>query len=164
NYGGEQINLQTIHFEKGPSNTIFFKVLTIVNVATDSSQPIAQAVTNSNMNPIAFAFDVRAYGKSADSTSNTTVIDVTDFFKGDNQPVSLTPGVKRRFNLASLASDRSYVESIRTYPINTEIRTVKTFTATPPMTPTAGGRNGGSLPAADATGVVTLELNSSFLL
>jgi len=165
NYGGEQVNLQTINWVKGPSNTLFLKVLTIVNVATDSSQPIAQAVTNSNMDPIAAAFEVKAYGKGSDSSA-TTVIDVTEFFKGDNQVVSLTPGIKRRFNLAAIAGDRSYIESIHTYPINTEIRTVKTFTASPaPAAPVAGGRGpSGSLPAADVTGAVTIELNSSFLL
>ncbi|MBS1660142.1 MAG: zinc-dependent metalloprotease [Bacteroidetes bacterium] len=166
NYGGEQVNVQTINWTKGPSHTVFMKVNLIVNVATDSSQPIAQAVSNSNMNPIAAAFDVKAYGKSPDSSSSTTVIDVTDFFKGDNQTVSLTPGIKRRFNLAALAADRSYIESIHTYPMNTEIRTVKTFTASPvPAAPAAGGRApSGSLPAADATGAVTVELNNSFLL
>jgi len=165
NYGGEQVNLQTINWEKGPSHTLFLKVLTIVSVATDSSQPIAQAVTNSNMNPIAAAFEIKAYGKGPDSSA-TTVIDVTDFFKGDNQSVSLTPGIKRRFNLAALASDRSYIESIHTYPINTEIRTIKTFTASPvPAPPVAGGRApSGTLPAADETGVVSIELNNSFLL
>jgi len=165
NYGGEQVNLQTINWVKGPSHTLFLKVLTIVNVATDSSQPIAQAVSNSNMDPIAAAFEVKAYGKGSDSSA-TTVIDVTDFFKGDNQVVSLTPGIKRRFNLAAIAGDRSYIESIHTYPINTEIRTVKTFTASPaPTAPVAGGRApSGSLPAADVTGVVAIELNSSFLL
>jgi len=165
NYGGEQVNLQTINWIKGPSHTLFMKVLTIVNVATDSTQPIAQAVTNSNMDPIAAAFEVKAYGKGSDSSA-TTVIDVTDFFKGDNQVVSLTPGIKRRFNLAAIAGDRSYIESIHTYPINTEIRTVKTFTASPaPAAPVAGGRApSGSLPAADVTGAVTIELNSSFLL
>ena len=164
NYGGEQVNQQTISWEKGPSNTIFLNVLTIINVATDSSEPIAQAVTNSNLNPIAAAFDIKAYGKAADS-SRTVVIDVTDFFKGDNQVVSITPAAKRRFNLSALASDRSYIESIRTYPINTEIRTIKTFTSQPsaPGGP-AGPGAGVSLPAANATGVVTLELNNSFIL
>jgi ribosomal protein S18 acetylase RimI-like enzyme len=165
NYGGEQVNLQTINWVKGPSHTLFLKVLTIVSVATDSSQPIAQAVSNSNMNPIAAAFDIKAYGKGSDSSA-TVVIDVTDFFKGDNQAVSLTPGIKRRFNLAAIAADRSYIESIHTYPINTEIRTVKTFTASPaPAAPVAGGRApSGSLPAADVTGAVSIELNNSFLL
>jgi len=166
NYGGEAVNLQTIHWEKGPSHTLFLKVLTIVNVAADSTQPIAQAVTNSNMNPIAAAFDIKAYGKSADSSSGTTVIDVTDFFKGDNQPVSLTPAIKRRFNLAAIDAPRSYIESIRTYPINTEIRTVKTFTASAaPAAPVAGGRAPqGSLNAAEISGAVTVELNNSFYL
>ncbi len=166
NYGGEQVNLQTINWMKGPSHTLFLKVLTIVNVAADSSQPIAQAVSNSNMNPIAAAFDIKAYGKGADSSSSTVVIDVTDFFKGDNQAFSLTPGIKRRFNLAAIAADRSYIESIHTYPINTEIRTVKTFTASPaPAAPVMGGRApSGNLPAADVTGAVSIELNNSFLL
>ncbi|HEY4337840.1 MAG TPA: zinc-dependent metalloprotease, partial [Puia sp.] len=166
NYGGEAVNLQTIHWEKGPSHTLFLKVLTIVNVAADSTQPIAQAVTNSNMNPIAAAFDIKAYGKSADSSSSTTVIEVTDFFKGDNQPVTLTPAIKRRFNLAAIDATRSYIESIRTYPINTEIRTVKTFTASAaPAAPAAGGRAPqGSLNAAEVSGAVTVELNNSFYL
>jgi len=166
NYGGEQVNLQTIRWEKGPSHTLFLRVLTIVNVATDSSQPIAQAVSNSNMNPIAAAFDVKAYGKGSDS-SGTVVIDVTDFFKGDNQAFSLTPAVKRRYNLSALAADRSYIESIHTYPINTEIRTVKTFSSTP--VPGGFGAPTGpapsqTLPAAEVTGAVTLELNNSFIL
>jgi Met-zincin/Domain of unknown function (DUF5117)/Domain of unknown function (DUF5118) len=166
NYGGEQVNVQAIQWQKGPSNTVFMKVEAIVNVATDSSQPIAQAVTNSNLNPIAAAFDVKAYGKSADSTSGTVVIEVTDFFKGDNQPVSLTPGIKRRYNLTSLAADRSYIESIHTFPINTEIRTVKTFTPSqaPPVPPAPGRAPTADLPAADVSGAVTFELNNSFLL
>jgi Met-zincin/Domain of unknown function (DUF5117)/Domain of unknown function (DUF5118) len=167
NYGGEQVNQQTIRWEKGPTHMVFLKVLTIVNVAADSSQPIAQAVSNSNMNPIAAEFDVKAYGKSADSTSGTVVIEVTDFFKGDNQVVSLTPGIKRRFNLAALAPERSYIESIHTYPINTEIRTVKTFTASPApaAAPAGGGRMPtGTLPAEEVAGAVTIELNNSFYL
>ncbi len=163
-YGGEQVNLQTIRWEKGPSYSLFLRVLTIVNVATDSSQPIAQAVSNSNLNPIAAAFDIKAYGKGKDS-SGTTVIDITDFFKGDNQAVSLNPAIKRRFNLGSIASDRSYIESIHTYPINTEIRTVKTFSSTPSTgSISLGPTQSTTLPAADVTGAVTLELNNSFIL
>jgi hypothetical protein len=166
NYGGEQVNVQTIRWEKGPNHEVFLKVLTVVNVAEDSSQPIAQAVRNSNMDPIAAEFDVKAYGKSADSTSSTSVIDVSDFFKGDNQVISLTPGIKRRFNLSGLAPERSYIESIHTYPINTEIRTVKTYNSSPaPAAPAVGGRQPfGSLPAEEAAGAVTVELNNSFLL
>jgi len=164
NYGGEQVNQQTVRWEKGPSHTLFLRVLTIVNVAADSTGPIALAVSNSNVNPIAAAFDIKAYGKGKDSSA-TVVIDVTDFFKGDNQAVSLSPGVKRRYNLSGLASDRSYIESIHTYPINTEIRSVKTFSSSPgPGGPGIPGLPSSNLAAAEVTGAVTLELNNSFLL
>jgi hypothetical protein len=160
NYGGEKVNEQTILWEIGPSNNVFLRVVTVVNVATDSTQPISIAVRNSNMNPIAASFDIKAFGKD----SATVVIDITDFFKGDYQAVSLSPGIKRRYSLGGIASDRSYIESVHTYPANIEIKTVKTFSSSPSMpggfvlSPTQ------SLPAADASGAVTMELNNSFIL
>ncbi len=60
-YGGEVANSQTIAFEKGPSNNVFMRVITLVNAA-DSSNAISTAVNNSNLNPIAAAFNVAAYG------------------------------------------------------------------------------------------------------
>ncbi len=112
-YGGEKVNEQTIRWEKGPSDNVFLRVMTIVSVAPDSSQPIAQAVRNSNVDPIAAAFEIKAYGK--DSTS--VVIDVTDFFRLDNQPVSLSADMKRRYNLGGISSDRSYISYIHSYPL-----------------------------------------------
>ncbi len=161
-YGGEIVNQVTLEFERGPSSNIFLRVVTLISVA-DTTNDIYKAVTNSYVNPITAAFPIAAYGK--DSTS--TVIDVTDFFKGDNQVVSLSPARKRAFNFTALAADRSYIESIHTYPINTEIRTLKTFSAGGAAGPAAAptpGRGGGALPAADEAGAVTLEMNTSLLL
>src|SRR3984893_7713305 len=152
-YGGEKVNEQTIRWEKGPSDNVFLRVMTIVSVAPDSSQPIAQAVRNSNVDPIAAAFDIKTYGK--DSTS--VVIDVTDFFKLDNQPVSLSPDLKRRYNLGGIATDRSYISYMHSYPLNTEVRTIKTYNSSASTGGTGFG-NSTSLPAADAAGVVTMEL------
>ena len=160
-YGGEKVNEQTVRFEKGPASTIFLRVLTIVSVAADSTEPIAQAVSNSNLDPIAAAFDIKAYGKD----SASVVIDVTDFFKNDNQPVSLNQNVKRRYNLGGISSERSYIESIHSYPINIEVKSVKTFTATPSTGSFLLGPGSSlSLPAAEASGAVTIELNNSFIL
>lgn len=156
-YGGEEVNEQTIQFEKGPNNRLFMRVVTLISKA-DSTQTIAKAVKNSYLDPIVASFDIKAYGK--DSTSS--IIDVTDFFKGDNQAVSLSSFEKRNFNLSSLASDRSYIESIKAYPINIEVRTVKTFNASAPM---PGSPTGGNfIPAAANAGAVTFELNTSILL
>jgi hypothetical protein len=158
-YGGEKVNEQTIRWEKGPSDNIFLRVMTIVNVAPDSTQPIAQAVRNSNVDPIAASFDIKAYGK--DSTS--VVIDVTDFFKLDNQPVSLSPEIKRRYGLSGIASDRSFISYIHSYPLNTEVHTIKTYNSSA-SSGVSGFGSSTSLPAADAAGVVTLELNNSFVM
>ena len=162
-YGGEIANQQTLTFEKGIGNTIFLRVVTLVNTA-DSTNDIYKAVSNSNVNAIVQAFPIAAFSKD----SSGSVIEVTDFFKGDIQPVSINPNVKRRYSLTALAADRSFIQKISTYPINTEIRTIKTFSSaggaafgiptTPSPFPSA------SLPAASQAGAITLELNTSLLL
>jgi hypothetical protein len=161
-YGGELANQQVLRFEKGPDNKVFMRVALTIAMA-DSTEPIYRAVKNSNVDPIAAAMDIKALSK--DSTG--VLVDVTDFFKGDNQPVSLSPQAKRSLNLGSLSSDRSYIESIRSYPINTEVRTVKTFSASG-SAPSFGAPSPfpqtSSLPAANAAGAVTLEINTSFIL
>lgn len=156
-YGGEEVNEQSLLFEKGPGQKIFLRVVSLISKA-DSTQTIAKAVKNSYLDPIIAAFEIKAWGK--DSTSS--IIDVTDFFKGDNQAVSLSSMDKRSFNLSGLAADRSYVESIKTYPINIEIRTVKTYNAS--VSPMGAPSSGPAIPAAMNAGAVTFELNTSILL
>jgi hypothetical protein len=158
-YGGELVNQQTIQWEKGPNQNVFLRVITLISVANETDN-IFKAVANSNVNPIAASFNIAAWGKD----SNGAVIDVTDFFKGDNQAVSLNSFAKRRLNISSLASDKSYVKEILSFPINTEIKTVKTFNANPPSpVASASPFPTTTLPAANAAGVVTLEMNTSFL-
>jgi len=155
-YGGELANQQTLEWEKGPSNTIFLRVVTLVSMA-DSTNKIYKAVKNSSVDPIAAAFEIRAYGKD----SASMVIDVTDYFRGDNLIVSIPGGIKSHMKLGGLAMDRSYIEHINTYPINTEVRTVKTFSVGGGM-PSPFGLSFSS--PTDAAGAVTLELNTSFIL
>lgn len=158
-YGGEMANQQTLKFEKGPNNNIFIRTVTLISVA-DSTQEIYKAVNNSYVNTIATAFEIKALGK--DSTS--TIIEVGDFFKGDNQIVSISPNAKRRFNLVMLAADRSYVQSINTYPVNTEVRSVKTFIVSSAGGFSASPFSSSSFPAANDAGAVTLEMNTSFIM
>jgi hypothetical protein len=159
-YGGEIANQQSITFEKGPNNTVFLRTITLVNQA-EENQDIYKAVTNSNLNAIASAFPIAAFGKD----SSGVVIDVTEFFKGDNQAVSVNPNTKRRYSLTALAQDRSYIGKISTYPINTEIVTVKTYMSSPAIGPSIPGLppTAGIAAARDA-GAVTMEINTSLLL
>ncbi|MBS1730646.1 MAG: zinc-dependent metalloprotease [Bacteroidetes bacterium] len=156
-YGGELVNQQTISWERGLTDNVLLRVVTLISFA-DSTNKIYTAVKNSNVNPIAQSFDIKAYGKD----SNSVVIDVTDFFKGDNQVVSLNPSIKKNYNLMSLSSDRSFIETIHTFPINTEVRTTKTYISIPQTG--APSTQSVSLPASNAAGAVTFELNTSFIM
>lgn len=158
-YGGEIANQQSLVFERGPSNNVFLRVVTLVNTA-DPKDEIYKAVANSNLNAITAAFPVAAYNRD----SSAVVIEVTDFFRGDNQVVSVSSGVKRTLGLSQLASDRSFIQKIGTYPINIEVRTVKTFSSGAGGfgLPTQGPAP--SVPAANAAGAITIELNTSLLL
>jgi hypothetical protein len=155
-YGGELANQQTLEWEKGPANVLFLRVVTMVSAA-DSTNKIYTAVRNSTVHPIAVAFEIKAYGKD----SAGVVIDVSDFFRGDNSPIGIPAAIKARMHLGGIAQDRSYIRQISTFPINTEVRSVKTFTS------------GGGMPSPfsfaapspfDAAGAVTLEMNTSFIL
>lgn len=159
-YAGEMVNQQTILWEKGPNRNVFLRVVTTISMA-DSANDIYKAVTNSNLNPIAESFEIKAFGKD----SGSVVIDVSDFFKGDNQPISLGTYTKKMFNLGGQIADRSYVQGINTYPINTEVRVVRTFNSTPSfLPPTPGAFPSKTLPAAYVAEAVTVEMNNSFIL
>lgn len=159
-YGGELANRQVIRFVKGPENKVFIRVPLYINVSPDSTKPMSQAVRNSNVEPIAFSFDIKAARKDTG-----VVVEVTDFFKGDNQIVSLPPTTKTTYRLGTPASDRTFIQSIKTFPINTEITVVKTFTAMPAgLSLGAGPSPTSTLPAASNAGAVTMEINTSMIL
>ncbi|GHN00401.1 glutaminyl-tRNA synthetase [Cytophagales bacterium WSM2-2] len=157
-YGGEEEHRHVLRWEKGPNNKLFLRAVLNINNSTEQDKPIAQAVRNSNVEPIAAAFDIKSIRKDT-----SIVINVTDFFKGDHQLIALDPGTKRGFNLTTLQTDRSYVQSIKSFPINTEVRMVKTYTSvTPPPSP--GPSTTTVLPAGASTGVVTVEINASMVI
>ena len=102
-------------------------MVNFVNISSDTTQPIHTAVINSNQHPIAAAFDIQV------SRPDTSVlIDVTSFFEDVNQAFSISPFFKQYYKLQKLQKDRTYIESIHTYPINVEVRTVQTYSVTPP--------------------------------
>lgn len=165
-FGGEEVNRQVVRWEKGISNNILLRSITNVIMSPDSSKPMAQAVKNSSADPIIGNFEIKAIKKdSAGKKALAYVIDVTSTFDSDLQTFSLGSIDKQMLNIVAFQKDRSYIQKIRTYPINTEIRTVKTFTTTPPrISLTPMPQIGMNLPAALDAGVITMEFNTSMLL
>lgn len=138
-YAGDQIGQNVVRFEKGPNNKIFLRTISYAEYAKDSTSPMFWAVTNSNIQPIAAAFDIKAYGK--DSTGS--VIEVTDYVNGDNDVLFFNSNIKSAVRIGGLQSDKSYIVGIRSFPINVEITTVKTYARTP-ATPGGFGGGGGA--------------------
>lgn len=154
NYGGEKISENTIIFEKGPANNIFLRIATLVSVA-DENDAISKAVNNSNITPILEAFDIKAsHEKKA-----THLIEVTSFLNSENPLLALSNPQKDAYKLLGIEKNKSYIKEINSFPINTEIKTVKTYKAK-----TVKGKRKKALPAAVLAGVVTLEINNSFIL
>jgi hypothetical protein len=158
-YAGDDVNQNVIQFAKGPNNKVFLKSISILERSVDSTGGMYWNVENSNLQPIAASFDIKAFSK--DSISGV-VIEVTDYVSGDNDILFFDARAKRSYGLGGIQSDRSYIEGIKSYSGNIEIRTVKTYTRTQsgggiPGIPTGPAAAGGGQPA-------TIEINSSLVL
>ncbi len=141
-YAGDQLDSKVIRFEKGPDHKIFIRKITFEERSNDSTDNgLFRAVQNSNVQPILFSFEAKAFNR--DSTG--LILDWTEWINGENDFVSFdgTAG-KTKFGLNAFQQDKSYIVSVKSFPINTEIRTVKTF--------------------AVNYGSATYELNTSLLL
>lgn len=164
-FGGEEVNRQIVKWEKGQNDNLLLRSVTVVMMSPDSTKPISMAVANSNVDPIIGNFDILAIKKDSSSKSSSYVVDITSTFDGDFQPFSLNPIRKQLLNITGFQKDKSFIENINSYPINTEIRSVKTFGTTPPkisLTPTP--KIGANFPAGYSAGLVTIEFNTSLLL
>jgi len=151
-YSGDEIGENVIRFEKGPNNRIFLKNISYSEVSKDSSQPMFNAVMNSNIQPIAAAFDIKAFSEKG----NSSIIEMTDYIQGDNEIFFFDQRSKANLKLGSVQQDKSYIVDVKSYPINTEIKTVKTYSR-------SGGAAGPGMPQGMG-GNATLELNSSMIL
>lgn len=145
-YGGELANQQTVYFQIAPDDKLFLRSRLLVNAA-DSADAINRAVIISNADPVIGSFKVESH------RNGFYKIKVGNFFLEDNPAIGLSDGVKQRLGLQSPVGGSSYIESIKTFPLNTEVRTLRTWTA---------GKK--SSVAAQMTGKVTLGLNVSFVL
>ncbi|HUC82390.1 MAG TPA: zinc-dependent metalloprotease [Flavisolibacter sp.] len=161
-YAGDQIGENVITFEKGPNNKIFLRSSSFSEAGRDSSG-MYQAVRNSNLSPIAASFSVASYRTDSSTRAKSTVIDMTDYFMGDNDILFFESRVKRSLGLSAYQRDNSYITDLRSFPNNIEVKTVKTYMRNP--TPSgAGGAPTISLGGASAGSPSTFELNSSLIL
>ncbi len=125
---GSSLNERMVRFER-VNDRVLLKSISPEAVA-DDTLPIAKSVAQNNYAPILAAFPVAAYARD----SAAYVVDVTDFFASDNPATSgLSAAARRTYGVRRFDAARSYISSVRSFPINVEVRQVQTFdAATPP--------------------------------
>jgi hypothetical protein len=159
-YAGDIIGKNEVTFEKGPNNKIFLRSLSFEEAGRDSAG-MYNAVRNSNLQPIVAAFDIRAFSRDSITNQKGSVIEVTDYLMGDNDILFFAPNTKRTLGLSSYQRETSYINDVKSFPTNIEVKTVKTYMRTP--TPSGGGLTISFGPPSSGS-PSTFELNSSMIL
>jgi hypothetical protein len=144
-YGGEQLNEQVWKWTRR-GDQIFIKVPSY-SIRGGSNGQMQEAVANSNFETILAAFTIKARSKDGKGI----LIETDDFFNSDILATGISASMKRSYKISDLDNSRSYIDTIKTFPINIETTTVKTY------------RSAGS-PTDNSNGAMTFELNTSMLL
>ncbi len=143
---GASVNEQLINFLK-LGNRLLVKGRSYANIAADSL-PINISVQANNYQPTLFAFEVAAYNKE----NSSTVIDVTKFFTTDIKAISgITPTMRRDYKVTKLDDSRSFISSIKSFPLNIEVRQDFSYDAAEP-------------PSNAASGTISVLMNQSVVL
>ena len=144
-FGGGKQAEQVLRWQK-KDKRVLLRMVSHSVVANDSL-PIHEAVVNSNFEPVLFSFPIKAIGKD----SLTTVIEVTDLFMKDVKPFGLPDRSRKQYKVTRLDGELSYIESLKSYPLNIESRHVKTYAA-------------GEPPSNASSGAISLEMSNSMIL
>ncbi|MBT7850987.1 MAG: zinc-dependent metalloprotease [Flavobacteriaceae bacterium] len=144
-FGGGKQNTQVLRWQKKDKKVVL-RVVSYEVFAADSL-PVHEAVVNSNFEPILYTFPIKAF--SVDSTA--TVIEVTDLFNKDVKALGLPSRSRKRYKVSRLESEKSFIESVKSYPKNIEARHVKTYAAS-------------EAPSNSSTGTISIEINNSMIL
>jgi len=143
---GSKTNEQVVHWVRF-RNKILLKSKSYVNVA-DSTKAISNSVRVNNYEPTLYAFDIKAF--NADSTN--VVIDVTKFFTSDVPAISGMPSrIRKQYKVKKLDASRSFINSIKSFPENVEVKQDFTFSASEP-------------PSFGSTESISIQVNQSMIL
>lgn len=143
---GTDINDQLIVWQRF-QDKILIKVKSYSSVANDSL-PISISVKNNNLDPTLYAFDIAAFSK--DSTE--TVIDVTKFYSSDVKAISgLDSQMREEYKVKNLDDSRSFINSMKAFPLNIEVIQDFTYSASKPST-------------LGSTESISIQMNQSMIL
>ncbi|MDN3493105.1 zinc-dependent metalloprotease [Winogradskyella bathintestinalis] len=143
---GTKTNTRMINWERF-KNKILIKEKSSSAVAADSL-PINVSVKSNNYEPTLYAFDIKAF--SEDST--TVVIDVTSFYGTDVKSISgLGSRLRSTYKVKNLDKSRSFINSMKSFPENIEVKQDFTYNASKP-------------PVNTGDETISVQMNQSMIL
>lgn len=145
--GGEEVNRSCLYFEQYNEKTLFLREYVQSSFAK-KDDAIGQSLKQATIDPIVYKFDV--IGRNPDTQDQ--LIEVTRLFLSDNKITSFSNNDRTQLGIGSVQSDRTFVDTVKTYPINVEIQTLRTYSMTSGKAPTS------------QAGAATLSLNTSLVL
>ena len=145
-FSGEMVNEDAIYFEKRDGKTMLLRTFVRTQEANEADR-IYLSLKQSTADPIVAAFPIVA----GNTEKGMNLFDVTGFFARDNNIVGINRTFFEKSKIGGQQPDRTFVDTIKTYPINVEVLTTRTYAASP------------SNIRASGTGAITLALNTSIV-
>ncbi len=149
NFGGAGMKSrpqQVIRFQE-KDDQILMRSVSYSNVA-NPDEPVYRSVRNNNFEPIVHTFKVEV--QNEDSTAY--VFDATSLFVNDVPMIgAFTEGSKKALGIKGLDKGRSFIQHMKAYPENVEVRHVLTYNSSNP-------------PQNRLTETLSLEMNQSIIL
>ena len=144
---GEEVNHSVIYLEQYGEKRLLMREY-VQSLFARPGDHIAISLQQSVNNPIVNSFDV--IGRNPDT--HAQLIDITKWVLSDNKITSFTTSDRTTVELGAIQSDRTFIDTLKTYPINLEIRTLRTYAMSGSKAPTA------------QSGFATITLNTSLVL
>jgi hypothetical protein len=140
---GSKTSEEMIHFVKVGKSIDLVQVLT-TNVA-EEEDPISLSVAQNNLNPILASFPIQS------EEGEDIVIEVSSFFNADSPSFNIIPeSLKKEYKIGKADDKRSRLNSVRSFPQNTEITHTLTFPTSNP-------------PRGNSTNTFTFQVNHSII-
>ncbi len=115
------------------------------SMSADPADRVSLAVENSSFASVIQSLPILTRG------NGTSVVDVTDMYMGDHPAFSLPRQRRTQLQVRQHDRNRSWLEFAKSFPINVEIRVVRTYAADAP-------------PSAPRGGSISFEVNHSMIL
>jgi hypothetical protein len=149
NFGGAGMKSrpqQVIRFERKGENVMMRSVS--YNSVASEDDPIYKSVVNNNFEPVIQVFEIKCLGKD----SSSVIIEANSFFDKDVAMIgALSERQRKDFGIKSLDDKRSFIEYVKSFPSNVEVRHVLTY-------------KGDNLPDNNITQSLSIQMNQSFIL